>query len=207
MKQQWPSWLGINVCRPWRMGVNLFSRGARVTEQNTVLGSAPSRYAWYCGKNINPFWRGLLNMVCHGLPWFAMVRPLSLFVGHQLSKTHNDSLEPACSWQVSWREVMDLPFDFDCYRELRDYFNARSDVPPRLLAPGPKNNQVIIFQAKGPLPPTHSVRGNFRREVMYLCWWLVGRQLLGNHPTWRNGWIWYLCNSHEYPEWTWMGVS
>ena len=81
---------------------------------------------------------------------------------------------------------MDLPFDFDCYRELRDYFDARSDVPPRLLAPGPKNNQVIIFQAKGPLPPTHSVRGNFRREVMYLCWWLVGRQLLGNHPTWRE---------------------
>eukprot|EP00435_Cladocopium_sp_Y103_P033595 s246_g8.t1 len=54
--------------------------------------------------------------------------------------------------KVSWRKVMDLPFDLDGWREWRDYFSARSnqeDVPPRLLAPGPQNNQVIIFQAKG----------------------------------------------------------
>ena len=84
--------------------------------------------------------------------------------------------------QVSWRKALDLPFDWDCCRQLRDYFdafNAQSDsedVPPRLLAPGPKNNQVIIFQAKGPLPATE--------RSLYL---VVG-QLLGNHLAWRK-WV------------------
>ena len=62
------------------MGVILFSRGARVTEQNTRPGIGTFKVCMILWEKHKSLLTGLAE---HGLPWFAMVR-------------HGSAVKPFC---------------------------------------------------------------------------------------------------------------